>query len=466
MRFYSHLVLGCGVVSLAACAVNPANSLDNTLQSTMTQPLVQDSIMREGDDLSFQVLTPNSNNTLRTTVQFEAACSSPSVYLLYADGAQRVYPAGPRLYSSARELSPQLHATLAANQTFIQACAQTPKPDWRMVKTDERNNWVLLDRNSISGTNGEVRFWAAFDNPTVLNDMPYNAPYAQKREHFAVSCASASFKLLAGYDLDASNRISDGRVDVSPTVQPIAGSDADYQALFAQVCGGVDKTARLEPFKPRHKIPLTIALQSIDPNVLMSIGQLNLGQPSHSLKYLRTQGTIYFKDKPDKSGEEKFISVDAPSGQLSIVTRGRGYEGQSVNWRGLVQLTSKSNFSGGRGMAESSAVSQLSFSGDWKNLPLGEFVSYTSSTTTLNSIAGKYGGSPKTTRCKVERELSASELNPAFSGQAKALSCSTEPDEYQRVDHTYYLSDYGYFFHASTDKNRFFYDDYRIEAVE
>jgi hypothetical protein len=462
-----HLVLGCGVVSLAACAVKPGSSLERNLLPVMAQPLVEDSIMREGDALSFQMLNPKSTDTVRATAQFEAACSSPDLYLLYVDGAQRIYPAGPRLYSAAHALSPQLHSSLAANPSFVQACAQTAKPDWRMVKADERNNWVLLDRNSISVTNGETRFWAAFDNPAVLNDMPYNAPYAQKRERLAVSCASGTFKFLAGYDLDARNRVSDGQVDVSPTAQPVAGANPDYLALFSQVCGAAERTAQLAPFKPRHKIPLTVMLQSVDPKVLASIGQLNLEQPRHSFKYLRIEGTSSYRGTPERhSGEELFISSDAPSGQLNVVAREDGYEGQSIKWRGFIPLVSRTNFSGGRGMADSSVTSELGFSGDWKNLPVGETVTYTTKTTTLNSIVGAYGGAPKTTRCKVERELSASDLSPALSGQAKALACRTEPDEYERVRHDYYLVDYGYFFHASTDKNRFFYDNYRIETVE
>ncbi|WP_259695952.1 hypothetical protein [Pseudomonas frederiksbergensis] len=421
--------------------------------------------MREGDLLSFQLLLPQSNNTLRTSVQIEAGCSSPQLHLLYLDGARRVYSMGSSQYSPARALSADLQTTLAANPTFVQACAQTPKTDWRLVKTND-SNWVLLDRNSVSTDNGETRFWAAFDNPAVLNDLPYNAPYAQKRERFAVSCATGTFKLLAGYDLDARNRVSDGRVDVSPTPQPIAGSNADYQALFALVCGNGQQTARLESFKPRLKASAKIALQSVQPEVLTAIGQLNLGQPVHSLKFVRTGGTATYKGKTSPAGEDRFISSDVPSGQLNITARGDGYESQEVSWRGLIPLVSKASFGGSGGMAQSSALSRLNFSGDWKTLPIGKTVSYTYNSATLNSIVGAYGDTPKTNRCKVERELKASELNLDLSGNAKALACTEESDKYQRVDHVYYLADYGYFFKAGTDKNSFFYSDYRIDTVE
>jgi len=466
VRFTPLFLPVASALVLSGCATSPNSALDNTLQSTLAQPLVTDSVMREGDALSFQVTVPNPRNGVNMSAQFEANCSSSGLYLLYLDGAQRVYPGAPRAYTPARELSAKLHEALGANPTFVQACAQVAKPDWRMVKTDDRNNWVMLDRNSVRTVNGETRLWAAFDNPTVLNDMPYNAPYGQKRELFALNCAAGSYKLLAGYDLDARNRISDGSIDSAATAQPVSGSNADYQAVFALACGSADAIARLEPFKPRHKAPVSITLQSVNPAVLSAISQLNLSPPQKTFKYLRSTGTSNFQGKPGTAGEELFISVDAPSGQLGILARGKSYETQSVSWRGLIPLVAKATYSSGRGMAESSSASQLSFGGDWKNLPVGQTVSYTVTTQTLNSVVGAYGDKARTTQCKVERELNASELNPALIGKAKALSCSIALDQYERVTHDYYLSDYGYFFHGSTDKNRFFYDDYRIESVD
>lgn len=465
MRFFTSFMFVCGVVSLAGCVTN-ARKMDNALKATLAQPLVQQSIMREGDLLSFQLLLPQSNNTLRATVQIEAGCSSTELHVLYMDAARRLYPRGSSQYSPARALSADLQTTLAANPTFVQACTQTPKTDWRLVKTNDKDNWVLLDRNSLSTDNGETSFWAAFDNSAVLNDLPYNAPYAQKRERLAMSCTAGTFKLLAGYDLDAHNRVSDGRVEVSPTLQTIAGSNADYQALFALVCGKGQQTAQLESFKPRLKAPVKITLQSVQPEVLTAIRQLNLAQPSRSLKFVRTGGTATYKSKTTPVGEDRFINNDVPSGQLNITTRGHDFESQEVNWRGLITLVSKASFGGSGGMAMSSALNQLNFSGDWKTLPIGETVSYTYNTASISSIGGAYGGTPKTNHCKVERELKASEINPGLSGTAKALACMQEPDEYKRVDHFYYLADYGYFFRAGTDKNSFFYSDYRIVALE
>ncbi|MGA9701062.1 hypothetical protein [Pseudomonas sp.] len=463
MRVITSLLLIGGVATLSGCVTQKAK-LDQMYTLALSQPLVENSIVREGDTLSFELLMPTVPNAVRRTLQIEAACSTPQVYLLYMDAAQRLYPGSVGRYGSAQKLPSQAYAALAANQTFVRACAETPKPDWRLVQTNERENQVLIDASSVKTLNGETHFWAAFDNPTVLNDLPYNAPYAQKRERFAVSCKDATYKELAGYDMDADNRVSDGRVDSFPTPQKIAGSNADYELLFNKVCVNPEKIAALPPFKPRLKAPVAIALNSVQPQVLAAITQLNLDPPTRSLNYVKMTGTSTYKGTTSELSSEYFIGQDRPSGQLSVANRGKGYESQSVKWRNLIDLVSKSTFGGG-GMAESSTLTQLSFTGNWKALPVGDTVIYQATRSTLNSIIGNYG-KPETTRCVVERELQARELNPNLLGTAKALSCSYDNDEYKRVSHRYYLTDYAYFFEASTDKNAFYYADTRIEKFE
>nr|WP_250883499.1 MULTISPECIES: hypothetical protein [unclassified Pseudomonas] len=452
-----------GIATLAGCATQKTQ-VETMLAGALAQPLVENSIVREGDVLSFELLMPGDPGALRRTLQVEAACSSPQLHLLYLDGSQRVYPASAGRYSSPRSLSPQLRATLAANQTFVRACAETPKPDWRLVQTNERDNQVLIDANSIKTVNGETRFWAAFDNPTVLNDLPYNAPYAQKREHFSVACKAGTYMQLAGYDMDANNRVSDGRVDSSPTPQNIAGSNADYELLFKNVCVTPEKIAALPAFKPRLKAPATIALTSVQPAVLAAITQLNLEKPTRSFKYVQFAGTSNYRGKTSDNQSTQFISQDAPSGQLALATRGDGYESQAVSWRNLFHLVSKATY-GGSGMAESSTLTQLSFTGNWKALPVGETVTYTTVRSSLNSLIGS-STNTQTNRCQVERELPASELNAKLAGSAKALSCRTDDDKYKRVSHLYFLTDYAYFFESSTDKNEFFYSDSRIDKFE
>jgi hypothetical protein len=110
----------------------------------------------------------------------------------------------------------------------------------------------------------------------------------------------------------------------------------------------------LPVFKPRLKAPPVIALTSVQPQVLAALAPFNQDKPAHTFKYLRLTGTSTMKGKTSNEFSEQFISPDAASGQLSIAHRGDGYESQSVSWRNLIQLVSKSTF-GGAGMAQSNA---------------------------------------------------------------------------------------------------------------
>ncbi|WP_417695089.1 hypothetical protein [Pseudomonas sp.] len=76
---------------------------------------------------------------------------------------------------------------------------------------------------------------------------------------------------------------------------------------------------------------------------------------------------------------------------------------------------------------------------------------------------------PKTVDCTVDSEGPAKRLNPGLSGNAKALSChrqqrpSTTPVP---LEHYYYLVDYGFFYHASTDKKDFMSINMRVQSVK
>lgn len=461
MRVITPLLLIGGIATLAGCATQQSK-VDQLFALALTHPLVENSITREGDSLSFELSMPPLPSGVRHTLQFEAACSSPQLYLLYLDGTQRLYPLSAGRYHAAQKLSPPLRAALESNPTFVRACAETPKPDWRLVQTNARGSQVLIDANSIKTVDGETRFWAAFDEPSILNDVPYNAPYAQKREHFAVSCTGGTYKVLAGYDMDADNRVSDGHVYNLPAPQGIAGSNADYALLFKNVCVSPQTIAALPAFKPRHKAPVSIALAPVQPQALAAIAQLNLDKPARSFKYVHMSGTSTYKGTTSDYAEGHFISQDAASGQLTLATRGTGYETQAVSWRNLINLVAKSNYTN---MAESSTLTQLSFTGNWKALPVGETVTYQTTRDNLNSLLGS-STKVQTNRCRVERELPASELNPKLPGTAKALSCTFDNDEYKRVNHLYFLTDYAWFYESSTDKNAFFYSDTRIDSFE
>ncbi|MNP11474.1 hypothetical protein D3C76_1036620 [compost metagenome] len=223
-----------------------------------------------------------------------------------------------------------------------------------------------------------------------------------------------------------------------PKPEPVADSNADYQALFALACATPDKVAQLAPFSPRFKAPIvTAVLPPVSPSVMVALERLQLPKPAQPLTYLDAVGTSTIK--------------------------GTGYEAQKITWRGLIPLVSKTDFTG---MSESSALTSLSFKGDWKTMAVGSKLSYSQQGATNNNVIGQYGKDLKITECTVQQQLPASTLNASLSGSAKALDCSVQGDEDKRVNHLFYLEDYGYFFSASIDKNTFYYNDLRLQTVK
>ena len=79
MRVLTSLLLAGGIATLSGCATQ-ANRVDQMIAGTLAQPLVENSIVREGDLLSFELLMPESTGGVRRTMQFEAACSSCLLY--------------------------------------------------------------------------------------------------------------------------------------------------------------------------------------------------------------------------------------------------------------------------------------------------------------------------------------------------------------------------------------------------
>lgn len=457
------IVLGLCIATITGCATQ-AEKGDQIFNAILSSPPVAQSIFREGDVLSFEMLSAEGMpKGVWRVAQIEAECSGQQAKLVYLDGVKRLYLGGQGNYTKPKAIPAANVAALAKNPDFIAACVATPRPDWRVIKATDPNNWVLIDRNSLQTQGSETLVWAAYDSPSVLLDMPYNAPYAQKREHYGFDCSAKTYRLLAGYDVDAGNQVTDGNVELKAVPAPIASSNEDYRLIFAAACGAAEKLAALPVFVPRVKAPLQVKLAPVERGVLASIEQLQMPKPLRSLSHVVIAGTTTYKNSPTKAFKmELSISEDAASGQLRILEQS-DYEDTKVSWRGLFSLASQTTY--GSGATASQVLTALAFTGDWQRMPINARLNYTRSDKEVMSIVGAMPSHPLSTDCTVMRALPAGELNKDLAGDAKELSCSTEGDEYKRVNHLFYLVDYGYFFSAGTDKNPFYYDDLHIESA-
>lgn len=465
------LLLGAAGL-LGACASKaPELANDDAARmfaGTMQLAPLPQSLMREGDRLSFMLLQPKTEATpFAFLAQVEASCSTTNASLVYLDGGKRVYFASPDgQYMPPRPMPQRQAEVLAANPAFKQACSATAQPDWRVLKGSGDEQWVLVDRNSLARDGDSLQFWSAFDSPAIGHDMPYNAPYAQKREHYSVDCAKQTFSLLAGYDVDEKGSVTDGGVFFEPKRYSVNGSDADYQLLFKAACAVPNGLAQLPAFKGRNRAAAQGKLPSVQAPVLSAVKQLNLPAAGKPLRHLVETGEATLQDKTASFREERFLQPDKATGQLAIRSKGGTFEGEAVSFRGLLPLAQRTVYSGSAPMVDTSSLSGLSFTGNWREMPVGAQLGYVTHGKMSNSLVGAYGKERVAYSCKVEARLPASQVNVALSGQAKHLRCAQLEDPYKRVDSVYYLEDYGYFLRAGTDPNAFFYEKRVLQTAE
>lgn len=464
------LVAGCAQHAPAPEAPKPHQPTDaeKMLSDTLALPPVPESIMRDGDNLSFLVVPPvTEQQPYPFAAQIEASCSTFEARIAYLQGEKRVYfGGGSGGYMPPRAVPDDLAQPLKSNAAFKAACQATAAPQWGVIKGGNEVFWVLLDRSSIKVDGAETRFWAALDEPTVTLGKPYHAPSAQKREHYAVDCAKQTYRLLMGYDVDERNRVTDGKLFKDPPAQPVSHSVADYQKLFSSVCGAPQALAQLPAYSPRSKAPINTPLPLVGAVPLTAIKHLNLAPPHKSFTQTLETGTANTPNSNLPIREERFFEIDKATGQLGIRLRADNYEGNEVSFRGLVSLAQNTRFFGKTTMTEQAMLTNLTFSGDWQQMPVGKELTYITQGKRKNSMMGDLGESRQVVKCQVDSEAPAAQLNASLSGQAKKLRCSGEGDKYNRVDTVWYLEDYGYFFKQGTDKNALYYDERTLKTVQ
>ncbi len=464
------LVAGCAQHAPEPPASKPHEPSDaeKMLSDTLALPPVPESVMRNGDNLSYLAVPPvTEQQPYPFAAQIEASCTTYQASIAYVQGEKRVYFGSANGgYMPPRNVPDELAQNLKSNAAFKAACQATAVPEWRVVKGGNDVFWVLLDRSSVKTEGDEVRFWAALDEPSVTAGRPYNAPSAQKREHYALDCSRQTVRLLMGYDVDERNKVTDGKWFKDPQPQPLSRSVPEYQALFRSVCGTPEALAQLPAYSPRSKAPIETPLPLVSSVPLTAIKHLNLAPARKAFKQTLETGTANTAKNNLPIREERFFSTDKASGQLGIRLRAESYEGNEVSFRGLVSLAQKTRFFGKTVMSEEAMLTNLTFSGDWQQMPVGQELTYTTQGKRKNSMMGDLGESRQVVKCKVDSEAPAAQINASLSGQAKKLRCSGDGDPYNRVDTVWYLEDYGYFFKQGTDKNPLYYDERELKTVQ
>ncbi|WP_455823739.1 hypothetical protein [Pseudomonas graminis] len=441
------VIVALGLLSgCSALGWKSGNTADAPYKDMLKKPLLADSIMRDGDDLSYQVhVTLTNNVSVPDIAQLQASCATPSGSLLYMEAPGTLKPDGqPTRITVMRNLTPAVVAELQHNTSFTEACARTPRPDWRLVSTTGTQRQLLIDQASLKTVGEKIELWGAYDEPLILINKVKKMPYAQTRMHWEVSCSRQTYRTLAAFSLTPKNTVTFGDVVAVPVDQPFSTAEADTQTLLKAACS--PKTAQLPVAVARTKLQQTLTPAPVPATVTEAISALGLPAAPKSLHHL-----VEKRDLGSSSLQtDVLIEPGAADGQLKVRRTTQYSTATTTTFRGLFNLTFQSEFElRGLNVSAASNIEQLSFSGDWKQMPIGSTLGFKVKDRNRNTAEEDRLLSRDST-CVVARELPASKINSALSGNAKELNCTATGENYQATGTVMYLQDYGYFF-ASKD---------------
>lgn len=433
---------------LSGCSLTPTKS-EPVFGEVLKQPPLTHSILRDGDQLSYQVeVTPSKGASVPDIAQVRASCTTPEASLQFLESPGTLAANGqPTRFTVMRELTPAVVTNLKQNTGFIQACANTPRPDWRVVSGAADQRQFLIDRASLTTVGDSTQFWGAVDEPFILTQKLKKMPYAQTRTHWQINCTRQTYRTLASFGLNQNNIVTFGNTERAPQDTPLRSAEPETQALLNAACSPA--LAQLPAATPRTKSQQTLTPPPLSADVSTAISALNMPAASKALRHVVEGRDLgYGALQTDRN-----IEPGAEHGQLRVRNVTKYSTSSTTTFRGLITLTFQSRFElHGVSTSAASHIEQLSFSGDWQHMPVGATLGYNSKDLNRNTAEDDRVLERNVT-CVVKRELPASNVNSALSGSAKELSCSATGGQYRATSTEMYLQDYGYFFTTQSDTN-------------
>lgn len=433
---------------LGGCA-HTSTKVEPIFAEVLKQPPLAESILRDGDQLSYQVeVTPSKGSSVPDIAQVRASCAATDASLQFLESPGTLAANGqPTRFTVMRNLTAPVVAYLKQNSAFAAACANTPRPDWRLVGSTSTQRQLLIDRASLKPVGDRVQVWGSVDEPVILTDKLRKMPYAQTRTHWQVSCNQKTYRTLASFGLNQKNIVTFGNIERAPQDKPFNSADADTQTLLNAACSPT--LTQLPVATARTKAQQTLTPPPLSAEVNAAISALNMPPASKALRHLVQDRDMGYS--PMRSNQ--YIEPGAERGQFKVRHVTQYSSSALTTFRGLITLTFQSQFElHGVSTSAASHIQELGFTGDWQQMPVGATLGYRSKDLNRNT-AEDDRVLERTTTCVVKRELPASKINSSLSGNAKELSCSATGGQYQATSTEMYLQDYGYFFTTQSNTN-------------
>jgi len=440
-------------LALAACSSPPPKQelpgkpagLE-TFEQLIGQPAAPDSIIRQGDRVTYMVIPTKEKPWL---ARFDVSCSQASGIMYYHSNR------GMRAFADSLDRAnlplPQLQVLLESEQRR-QACAARPTPDWRAVDTREGQDWPLLDRNSAVHEAGLLKIWTATQLVRYqLAEENIRIPLVQER--LAIDCAQQRFKRLSQFSIDGKGRVFAGRIEQNEpmTLAPVAEASSEQRRLIDAACGQPANWASL-PFPPeREALPPQLDTPTAAPAVLTAIKSLNLPEPRLTLQQLeyRYDALMLHTAKITDVQRDDVFARDPQSGQLLVQPTDSVLGSELLlTFRGLITLANN-KFDRRRGgqTGDTLRITGLAFRGDWQQLPENTEVTY------YKTQTNKTEHFTSAVRCSIGTALPASRIHPDLQGRAKPLTCTTITPKLAGNERFNYLEDYGVFVQQERDSS-------------
>lgn len=444
------------ILGLAGCSQNPKKpQLSAQYLAALNQilPLSPNphALLREGDSIAYLITQPAEGRVL---AQVTASCTQPLAVIsrLQPGVGEKILPAPQR-------------EQLLASQQFRDACARTQPADWRMLKANKEEDWLLIDYASLHTEGAQIYFWSAYDYRRETLNRPEPFSFSQRRQRFSVDCKQEQFRQWSEFRNANGELFGTGNIVPTPEHRSIKDGTPDEQHLLRSVCAGPDLLSAKPLFKPRVSLPILMDTPEVAEPVLAAVKALDLDPAEHQLSHIEFaySGLILRKLPFTNASHEWFIETDEGTGQLLLQTRDTSshYEKQ-ISFRGLFPLAYHRNTSS-KPAPSQGHLTQLAFSGDWKNLPAGKTVSYTK--TLWKEESSSAPSNTIHTRCSISSEWPAKKLHSQLQGVAKKLICKNIDHPKLYTDSFYYLSAYGLFVPMGSESpvSTFIFD---IKALE
>ncbi|TLX54437.1 hypothetical protein DN826_13915 [Stutzerimonas nosocomialis] len=283
LRYHLPVALVAAALSSACSSLSsPAPSGPHpglaVFNQAINQPVRPDTIVREGDKVSYLAATSPEAPVL---ARFEIACNGTSASMFYRTDRGMM----PFSHSTTSTRLPRLQFDqLQQSDQLKSVCEQRPVPDWRVLDTAEAKDWLLIDLRSVRVEDGVLKAWTGKHYYRQQLNGANRELISQERERLAISCDEQTLKVASHFTLDVASRVLNGWVRPEDDFKPVKEATPDHQRLYEAICKGGEALSALPSFEPRTSRPILITTPRVSPQVIADIETLGLQTPRLNLK--------------------------------------------------------------------------------------------------------------------------------------------------------------------------------------